>query len=190
MRDIVIRPIGRFKQNAQYPDIYETPKAVFVPLFGSKMHFSFECIDEDFLKKAQIMIDGLFSLTLHHRDKISKYVWQNCQEFLQMVDYDEVDEPLHEIINNQALHQIWHHIQPTHINIMQDDDTQVMFLLVYCNCDWEQEHGLQLTIKQTTIKQAATQQATTKQGMILTAVTPVTCYYEDNGLKVDLLSVQ
>ena len=98
-------------------------------------------------------------------------VVKNCQEFLEAIEYDDCDEPLHELIKNDDVYGIWQYVEPTSVSIRRNDETGEMFLMVYCDCQWEQEHGLQLTIK---------------QGMILTAVTQITCYHEDDGLAVCL----
>jgi hypothetical protein len=67
-------------------------------------------------------------------------------DFLDAVEYDEADEPLRQINNKN---EIWEFIQPTEIYISRrhrrDND---IYLQVSCECDWEQEHGLQLVFRQ------------------------------------------
>lgn len=174
MANIIIEPIGEFKQHPKWKESYETEYRISVPFLDSdKINFSLEYFedDENFLSDAKAIFDEFLGLTLNDREKISQYVFQNCREFLDDIEYDECDEPLHELIRNDDIHGIWQYVEPTSVDIKRNDETGEMFLLIYCNCDWEQEHGLQLTIK---------------QGMILTAVTDITCWYEDEGLTVYL----
>lgn len=70
-----------------------------------------------------------------------------AKSFLEAIEYDECDEPLHELIANNDIHGIWRYVKPMSVGIMRNDKTGEMFLAIYCDCQWEQEHGLQLTIK-------------------------------------------
>ncbi len=60
-----------------------------------------------------------------------------------MLDLSDI-EPLQ--IENEV--DIWNYVHPQEIYIDQrgrrDDD---VYIQVACNCDWEQEHGLQLVFK-------------------------------------------
>ena len=41
---------------------------------------------------------------------------------------------------------IWSHVTPTEIFIDLDDNEE-MYIIVFCECSWEEEHGLQLVFK-------------------------------------------
>lgn len=163
-----------FYQHPEWTESYETQHHVFVPFLNSdKISVSFEYFEDDeaFLERVASILTEFLALTIEDRQKMSRYVLQNCQEFLEAIEYDECDEPLHQLIKEGDIHGIWQYVEPTSIGIKHNEETDEMFVLVYCGCDWEQEHGLQFTIK---------------QGMILTAVTDITCYHEDDGLNVYL----
>lgn len=173
MKNIVIEPIGEFKPDPNCQEFYETEHTVFVPFCDAKLSFSFIYDEQDtaFVVDAKAILDEFLALTLKHRNKISHCVLKNCQDFLDMIEYDECDEPLHELVRQNDAHAIWQHTKPSHVYIYRDKQTNMMYLLVYFDCDWEMEHGMQLTIE---------------QGMTLTAVSEITCYYIDDGLAVSL----
>lgn len=174
MTSIMIEPIGEFKQHPEWTQSYETDHNIAVPFLDSdKICFHCEYFEDDetFLADASAILTEFLALTLQDRQTISKYVMQNCQEFMDMVGDEYFDKALLEVIKNNDIHAIWRHVEPLSVAIVRHDKTGQMFLLVECGCDWEEEHGLQLTIK---------------EGMILTGVTEMTCYHEETGLMVYL----
>jgi hypothetical protein len=42
--------------------------------------------------------------------------------------------------------EIWHHVRANEI-IIHYDENRAFYLCVSCDCDWEEEHGLQLVFK-------------------------------------------
>lgn len=110
MANIIIEPIGEFKQHPKWKESYETEDNISVPFLDSdKINFSLEYFedDENFLSDAKAIVDEFLGLTLNDREKISQYVFQNYREFLDDIEYDECDEPLHELIRNDDVHGIW-----------------------------------------------------------------------------------
>lgn len=169
---ITLAPVGEFVQDDEWEEEYESKNPVAVPLLdGQALTFEllFEPDDSQFLLQAQQLLDNFFQLTVKNRNQMSEAVWQNCKEFLEAIEYDEDDQPLHDI---QQADDIWQFVEPTSIQIMRDGTNDKLFLLIYCDCDWEQEHGLQLTLR---------------EGKVLTAVSAIVCYCKDDGLEIDLL---
>lgn len=67
-------------------------------------------------------------------------------DFLDDVDDDEEYESLREI---KDPNHIWNFIQPADIYVSRRAyQEQDIYVQVACECDWEQEHGLQLVFRQ------------------------------------------
>ena len=77
---------------------------------------------------------------------ISNLAHENCMEFLNAVEFDEADQPLWNIKDKN---QIWKFIYPQDIYITRSHDKfEIIYLNLACECEWEQEHGLQLLFKE------------------------------------------
>lgn len=122
MSNIHLEPIGEFVQNEKWDEKYDSKNRIAVPFLDGQT-IDFELVyypdDTEFLNDAQKLLNDFFQLTSKNRSQISKYVWQNCQEFLEAVEYDEMDAPLHDI---QQADEIWQFVSPTSAQIMRDDD--------------------------------------------------------------------
>jgi len=78
-------------------------------------------------------------MTEHDR---SKYVYQNCMDFLESIGYDERDKPLWDMKNPE---EVWNFVRLSSINIERNfSDDEKVYAVFYFECDWEDEHGLQL----------------------------------------------
>nr|WP_206680680.1 hypothetical protein [Hymenobacter polaris] len=63
-----------------------------------------------------------------------------------MVDFIEEDQPLRDIKDEN---EIWKFVWPTDIYVSRRPYNEPdIYVQVTCECDWEQEHGLQLVFKQ------------------------------------------
>jgi hypothetical protein len=102
--------------------------------------------DNAFIDEADQALTHFLKLTSDDRNAISELAYKNCTDFLDAVDFDEADQPLRQITDKN---QIWNFIHPTAIYVTrrpyQESD---MYVQVACECDWEQEHGLQLVFRQ------------------------------------------
>ncbi len=101
--------------------------------------------DPEFLKKA----DDALVLFLNKREsdrlKLSKLVYKNCMDFLNSVEYDEADKPLWDI---KDPNEIWEYVELSQIYVERrfskyEEDNNI-YINVSCECDWDQENGLQL----------------------------------------------
>jgi hypothetical protein len=102
--------------------------------------------DQTFIEEADTALTNFLKLSINDRDSISKLAYGNCQSFLDIVSFEEADEPLRQIKN---IHEIWNFVHPTEIYITRRPyKDQDIYLTVACECDWEQEHGLQLVFRQ------------------------------------------
>ena len=67
-------------------------------------------------------------------------------DFLNAVEFDEADQPLWNIKDEN---EIWNFIYPQTIFVTRRHrHDENIYINVTCECEWEQEHGLQLVFRQ------------------------------------------
>ena len=88
-------------------------------------------------------IENFMSLTTKDRAEAAFYVFKNYSEFVEAVGPDEFDFVV------DAPDDIWTHIQPSEIHVSRRayGDRKV-YVSVAANCDWEEEHGLQIVYRE------------------------------------------
>lgn len=102
--------------------------------------------DTTFLQEADLALTNFFKLNSADRNSISELAYKNCMNFLEAISFDEIDQPLREIKDKN---EIWKFIHPSEIYVTRRPyKEQDMYVQVACECDWEQEHGLQLVFRQ------------------------------------------
>lgn len=149
-KEISSKIIGQLKQDDSFSDWWKSTE-IEIPFFDNLkleiilMDFEPEA-DKTFLDEADQALIHFFNLKNEDRNSISDLVYKNCTDFLEAVEFDEADEPLRQIKDHN---EIWTFIEPTEIYISRrhrrDHD---IYIQVTCECDWEQEHGLQLVFRQ------------------------------------------
>ncbi|MEP2279728.1 hypothetical protein [Maribacter sp.] len=116
---------------------YKELDVVFIDLIPDK--------DETFITEADEALKSFLEKSSSERLEISNYVFDNCEEFLEAIGYDDEDEHLWQIKDSN---KIWEYVYPNRIYISRrsrrDKD---IYLNIACRCDWEQEHGLQLIFR-------------------------------------------
>ncbi|CAM1345678.1 DUF6985 domain-containing protein [Tenacibaculum amylolyticum] len=142
--------IGILRQNDDFNDWWES-NLIIIPFFNNQeikitfMDFVPEN-DPEFIKDADTALQLFLTKSESDKFDISKLVYKNCMDFLNAVVYDEDDQALWDIKNPN---DIWNFVQPTHIFVTRRDyEDQSIYININCECDWEQEHGLQLVFKQ------------------------------------------
>ncbi|MFD0939537.1 DUF6985 domain-containing protein [Pedobacter boryungensis] len=149
-KEVISKIIGRLKQDTGLPDWWKSEE-ISIPFFDNmKLTITFTDFepedDHTFVDEADQALTNFLKLTAVDRDSISELAYQNCMDFLDEVEYDEADEPLRQIKNKN---EIWNFIQPTEIYVTRRPyKEQDIYVQIACECDWEQEHGLQLVFKQ------------------------------------------
>lgn len=149
-KEITSKIIGRLKQEDSFPDWWKSQE-IEIPFFDNEkltitfMDFEPEN-DKTFIDEADHALTNFLKFNLEDRNLVSELVYKNCMDFLDKVEFDEADEPLRQINDKN---EIWDFVQPTEIYISRrhrrDND---IYLQIACECDWEQEHGLQLVFRQ------------------------------------------
>lgn len=152
-KEIISKIIGRLKQEDNFPDWWKSEE-ISIPFFDNEkltitfMDFEPEH-DKTFIDEADQALINFLKLNADDRNLISVLAYKNCMDFLDAVEYDEADEPDEPLrqINNK--NEIWNFIQPTEIYVTRRPyKEQDIYVQIACECDWEQEHGLQLVFRQ------------------------------------------
>ena len=148
--EITSKILGKLKQEETFSAWWKSDK-IHIPLFDNQkltitfMDFEPEN-DKTFIEEADQALTEFLKLNKEDRNGISELAYKSCMEFLNAVDFDETDEPLRQIRNKN---EIWNFIQPTEIYITRRPyKEQDIYVQIVCECDWEQEHGLQLVFRQ------------------------------------------
>lgn len=149
-KEITSKIIGQLTQDDSFSDWWKSTE-IEIPFFDNQkleitlMDFEPEA-DKTFLDEADQALIHFFNLKNEDRNSISDLVYKNCTDFLEAVEFDEADEALRQI---KDPNEIWNFIEPAEIYISRrhrrDHD---IYIQVTCECDWEQEHGLQIVFRQ------------------------------------------
>ena len=142
--------IGTLKQDGSFSDWWISDPVEIPLLAGEKFQITFMGFepkeDAGFITEADNALKSFLSLTINDRNSLSELVNQNCTDFLEMVDFDEMDEELRQI---SEPNDIWKFVYPTEIYVSRRSRRdQDIYISISCNCEWEQEHGLQLVFRQ------------------------------------------
>jgi len=131
MREIKSKIIGKLIQDERFEDWWES-QPVKIPFF------------ED--KALKVIFKKFLQLTKADRLKLSDVVHKNCMDFLNAVGYDEDDEPLWSIKDKN---KIWEFVYPEQIHVTREhSENNKIDIRLVCECEWEVEHGLQITFNQ------------------------------------------
>ncbi|MVN77687.1 hypothetical protein GO988_15245 [Hymenobacter sp. HMF4947] len=102
--------------------------------------------DKEFLIEADKALANFLALGSTDRENISHLVYKNCMEFLNAVDFIEEDKSLRDIDDEN---EIWGFVWPSDIYVSRRPYREPdIYVQIACECDWEQEHGLQLIFRQ------------------------------------------
>ena len=144
------RVLGPLVQNKRFDDWWESIE-IEVPFFENKrlkvIFMDFEPqFDPTFITEADDALDCFLKLGVPDRNGISHLAYKNCIDFLNAVRFEELDRLLRQLEDEN---DIWKFIYPTEIYISRrlynDKD---IYIQIACECEWEQEHGLQLVFRQ------------------------------------------
>ncbi|KFC22836.1 DUF6985 domain-containing protein [Chryseobacterium sp. FH1] len=149
-KEIISQIIGQLKQDDNFPDWWKSEE-ISIPFFeNEKLTITFMDFepehDKTFIEEADQALRNFLALKTDDRNSISELAYKNCMDFLEAVEYDEDDEPLRQINNKN---EIWNFIHPSEIYVTRRHyKDQDIYVFIACECDWEQEHGLQLVFRQ------------------------------------------
>ena len=131
--------IGELHASWLDEDIYFS-SPLEIPLFDNKMiAIGIGAADhKEILEKADSALDNFMNLTakdrLSNSQKVLNY-YQKCLEYGMSKGLDI-----------QADSDVWNYVFPTEI-IVESISGEGTLVMINCECEWEQEHGLMLTFK-------------------------------------------
>ncbi|MCL7419884.1 MAG: hypothetical protein M8364_03145 [Methylobacter sp.] len=140
---MTIEPLGQLQRD---PDIEEwlVSRDVSIPyLDGQSLQFIIECIEDDETPEDfEQAIRNFLSLTADDRHEATPYVFQNYRQFVEAVGEDEFDFTI------PSASKVWEHVQMTAIHVSRRTYAEKdVYVQITGNCDWEQEHGLQVVLR-------------------------------------------
>jgi len=147
--EIKSKVIGQLKQD-KYNPTWWIGKKVKIPFFeDEKLTITFIDYtpeeDKSFVEEADKALMNFLELTEKDKFTISELVYKNYTDFLEMVGED-ADEFRLEINENN---EIWDFVYPSEIYVSRRDRRDKdIYVQIACECDWEEEHGLQLMFRQ------------------------------------------
>ncbi|SKA44471.1 hypothetical protein SAMN04488128_106411 [Chitinophaga eiseniae] len=98
--------------------------------------------DTMFLEEADVLLSNFLAKTSVDRLAVSGHVYRNCMDFLEAIGFNEDDEVLW---NMKSEEEVWRFVKCTNLYVGREPyEDKGVYLQLVCNCDWEQEHGLQL----------------------------------------------
>ena len=139
-----LHPLGELRRD---PDIEEWFNSGYVPvpyLGGDEVAFVVEGIEDDPAPhEFTEAISRFLSLSEADREIAAPFAFETYRRFVDMVGEEEFDFT----INAPA--EIWPHIDITavHVSRRPYGDKKV-YIQMTGNCDWEQEHGFQVVLRE------------------------------------------
>lgn len=148
--EITSKIIGQLRQEENFSDWWKSSE-IEIPFFDKEklpiifMDFEPEH-DKTFIDEADQALTFFLKLNYDDRNAISDPAYKNCMDFLESVEIGQAGEALRQIKNKN---EIWNFIQPSEIYVARRlyNDRDI-YIQITCECDWEQEHGLQLVFRQ------------------------------------------
>lgn len=132
--------VGKLKPNEYDPEFF-TCEPLEIPYFGNiKLRIGFiEAEHQSYLEGADNVLQNF--LELQHTDRI-----KNAE---LVVNYysETLKHGYTKKLNVKTKEDIWNFVTPTEI-IIDWDENGDFYLCVSCDCEWEEEHGLQLVFKE------------------------------------------
>jgi hypothetical protein len=149
-KEIISKTIGILKQEDNFSDWWKSKKIEVSFFDNARLSVTFMGFEPEhdmtFIDEADQAMTNFLNFTSEDRNSISDLAYKNCMDFLDAVGYDEIDEPLRQIVE---CNDIWNFIQPTEIYVTRRPYKEKdIYIQIACECDWEQEHGLQLVFRQ------------------------------------------
>lgn len=149
MATVNSRIIGPLTGDSQFTYWWKS-QPVEVPFFDCEripVTFMNYAPDDDpaFMDEADAALHSFLSFGEAERETASAQVFANCMDFLKGTATDEFDAPM---LQMEDAGEVWQFVYPTDIFVSRHPDTQVLYLQVACECEWNPEHGLQLVFKQ------------------------------------------
>ena len=139
-----IEPLGELTPNSSISDWWVSTE-VHVSYFpDTPLRFVFQNLVSDlFPAEFAAAVRNFLGLTLENRTEATPCVFKNYCDFVDAVGEDELDFVIDEPTD------VWSHVHPSEIYVLRraSGDKKV-YVQICANCDWEEEHGLQIVYRE------------------------------------------
>jgi hypothetical protein len=133
---ITIPLLGQLKYDPVCPELLVS-EAVAIPYFDNQqVPFLIDPDTNPDHADVRAAISCFLNITFHDRIANTERVFGNYQRLKSF--YPDIECEI------EKSDSVWNHVRPNEIFVVSDSDVLVM---VYCTCDWEIEHGLQLVFR-------------------------------------------
>ncbi len=148
MNTIESQVLGTLRQDEKFEDWWKSSPQM-VPFIEKELVVSFLDFnpenDKKFIEESDKALKNFFNLNSFYKLQIAQLIFENFVEFCSYVSEEDIPEKMK---GAQPL-SIWNFVYPTEVFVnrrnRRDED---IYIILACECEWEQEHGLQLVFRQ------------------------------------------
>jgi hypothetical protein len=138
--------IGKLRQVSGF-DEWWTRESVQIPYFNEPLPVTVMDFHPQDPKqrlrfsKVSEALSAFLNLGEVDRMRASELVYENCKEFIDAVGVDAWNQQMADLHDPKM---IWQFVHPREVLISYSEERDAVFVVLSCECDWEDEHGLQL----------------------------------------------
>lgn len=142
MKTVELPTIGAVTQQVEYPDWWQS-QPIPIPYFdNTQLIFQINAPETELQADVSQAIGSFMQLSSQDREQTSDYVFHKYSDFAQAFDSNKPTVKISSPI------EVWQHLKPTQISVSRRPQDKLIYIQVLLDCDWDQEHGLQLVYKQ------------------------------------------
>jgi hypothetical protein len=131
--------VGQLKSVEHDEEFFESVPFEIPYFDNKKLKIGFiEAKYPPYLDSADRVLRNFLTLTPKERINDSELVFKYYDQTLK---FEYIND-----LHVKTASEIWHHVRANEI-IIHYDENRAFYLCVSCDCDWEEEHGLQLVFK-------------------------------------------
>jgi hypothetical protein len=138
-----IEEVGELHQNSDVPEWLDSDE-MQIPFLGNlKLTITFQNMaDDPAPEEFADAIRSFLRLSEQDRAETNQYVFADYRDFIECVGEDDFDFT----IDDES--SVWEHVHPTQIYVSRRHyGDKAVYVQIAAECDWEEEHGLQVVFK-------------------------------------------
>ena len=141
--------IGNLYRKNENED-WKSEKDIAIPFLNNiklPVFYYLDSIEKDtsFEKEADEALKNILQLKKPEILEVAKHLFENLQEFKSLVGLNDVTPELRNLTNEI---EIWKYINPSCLTVERRAyEDKNIYVVIPCNCDWEEEHGLQMVFR-------------------------------------------
>ncbi len=142
--------LGQLTQDRRFPEWWTSTEKEIPFLENKKFQITFmDFAPQDyatFIQEADRALNNFFQLSENYKEEIAGLLFRQCQDFISAVGEDGVSESIR---NMQSKREVWNfvHFQNIYVQRRRRRDKDI-YIALTGNCEWDEEHGLQLVFRQ------------------------------------------